>query len=150
MCSQLFGLCVSQIIGLEPSDKLSTLSTRNRNQKQDEEEALSTLCILTFVACCDPIDNDADLSIAASSVNLDALREVRDFKQKLHVQEDTKVELLQQLQEHSSLASCLSLLEKESNQLREEKTKIKAEYMNDMLLFEYYISSRQRFSNVLF
>jgi chromosome segregation ATPase len=39
---------------------------------------------------------------------------------------------LHQLQEHSSLASCLSLLEKENNQLREEKTKIEAEYMNDM------------------
>ena len=39
---------------------------------------------------------------------------------------------MHQLQEHSSLASCLSLLEKENNQLREEKTKIEAEYMNDM------------------
>ena len=107
----------------------------DEEQKKDEEEAFYQkygFRPVPFVACCDPLDNDADLSIAVSSVNLDTLREVRDLKQKLHVQEDTKVELLQQLQEHSSLASYLSLLEKENSQLREEKTKIEAEYMNDM------------------
>lgn len=106
----------------------------DEEQKQDEEAFYQKYGFrpVPFVACCDPIDNDADLSIAASSVNFDTLREVRDLKQKLQVQEDTKVELLQQLQEHSSLASYLSLLEKENSQLREKKAKIEVEYMYDM------------------
>ena len=106
----------------------------DEEQKQDEEAFYQKYGFrpVPFVACCDPIDNDADLSIAASSVNFDTLREVRALKQKLQVQEDTKVELLQQLQEHSSLASYLSLLEKENSQLREKKAKIEVEYMYDM------------------
>lgn len=57
-------------------------------------------------------------------MNIDTFREVRDLKQKLQVQEDTKVELLQELQKKSSLASYLRLMKKENNLLREEKTKI--------------------------
>ena len=81
-------------------------------------------------------DND-DISI--SSINTHALKRIEDLKMKLEIQENTKLELLNQcmrleteLEKIDSNFARASLLKAENSELREQTARIERDFMNEM------------------
>ena len=84
-------------------------------------------------------EKEDDTDISMSSINSDALTQVKELKKKLKVQEDTKVELLQQcLKLHKkastqpSFATYLKSLKDENRMLKEASARMELAFMNEM------------------
>jgi len=82
-------------------------------------------------------DTSADISM--SSVDSDALTQIKELKQKLKVQEDAKAELFHQCltlhkksSTHHSFATYLKSLKDENRKLREASARMELDFMNDM------------------
>ncbi len=84
-------------------------------------------------------EEEDDTDISMSSINSDALTQVKELKKKLKVQEDAKVELLQQcLKLHKkastqpSFAAYLKSLKDDNRMLKDASARMELAFMNEM------------------
>jgi hypothetical protein len=82
-------------------------------------------------------DNNDDLSL--SSINTKALLQITELSTRLRIQENTKLELLNQclrlegrLEKNDCKHAFLRIYKTENNKLREESAKMERDFMNDM------------------
>ena len=92
-------------------------------------------------------DEDDD-ELSYSSVNTEAFKQIRDLKNKLRVQENTKIHLIEQLQkkmsssEKAMLVNYIKSLKKENHKLLEGVAKMEHKYMNDLCKLETVIEKK--------
>lgn len=93
-------------------------------------------------------DDDDDDELSYSSVNTEAFKQIRDLKNKLSVQENTKIHLINQLQQKMSssekamLVNYIKSLKKENHKLVEGVAKMEHEYMNNLCKLETVIEKK--------
>ena len=93
-------------------------------------------------------DDDDDDELSYSSVNTEAFKQIRDLKNKLRVQENTKIHLISQLQQKMSssekamLVNYIKSLKKENHKLVEGVAKMEHEYMNNLCKLETVIEKK--------
>mmetsp|Transcript_9155 Transcript_9155/g.13851 ORF Transcript_9155/g.13851 Transcript_9155/m.13851 type:complete len:238 (-) Transcript_9155:113-826(-) len=94
-------------------------------------------------------DDDDDISM--SSINTEALKELKDLRTRLRMQEDTKMELLQQLQKkitndvfsmETTSMLYMKAIRKENNKMRDASAKMELEFMNEMAAMETSIRKK--------
>jgi len=97
--------------------------------------------------------HDGDSDISMSSVNTEALKQLKDLRTRLRMQEDTKMELLRQLQRKISndgfsieTTSMLYMkaIRKENNKMRDASAKMELEFMNEMAAMETSIRKKDQ------
>jgi hypothetical protein len=145
----------------EDDDSLSTVSPfshggRNNNDLSFTSDTTDMVAELQSFSRPFSIvfhDEDEDDDLSMSSINTEAMKKIKDLRTKLEIQENTKLELLHQLQNKithdGSMASMetrsmlyMRALKKANNKLREASSKTELEFMNDMDKMEMSMRGR--------
>lgn len=124
-------------VGGSPSDDVSEPTVEG--SFSDEDFSLSTE--KSFMTTRDihlpPADDNDGLSL--SSINTKALNQITDLNNRLRIQENTKLELLNQclelesrLEKNDCKHAFLKIYKAENNKLREETAKMERDFMNDI------------------
>jgi len=140
----------------EDDDSISTVSPlssagRNRDLSFTSDTTDMVADLQSFSRPFSIVFHGEDDDLSMSSINTEAMKQIKDLRTKLEIQENTKLELLLQLQnkitndvvsmETSSLLY-MKALKKVNNQLREDSSKAELEFMNEMHKME--MSMRHR------
>lgn len=127
-------------VGGDPPDDVSAPTVEGSFSDEDfslisEKDIPSTL-EMNFPAVHGSEEND-DLSL--SSINTKALLQITELRKKLRIQENTKLELLNQclrlesrLEKNDCKHAYLKIYKTENNRLREATAKMERDFMNDM------------------
>jgi len=143
----------------EDDDSISTVSPfshggRNNNDPSFASDTTDMVAELqSFSRPFSIVFHDEDDDLSMSSINTEAMKKIKDLRTKLEIQENTKLELLHQLQNKithdGSMASMetrsmlyMRALKKANNKLREASSKTELEFMNDMDKMEMSMRGR--------
>lgn len=125
------------------SDELSSPTVSCMSFSDDDLSVTKTVDPLTQAKHRPPIqtlsmDNDND-DLSMTSISSHALKRIEDLKNKLEIQENTKLELLHQclrleneLERVDSNYVRVKMLKAENAELREQSAKIELDFMNEM------------------
>jgi len=128
-------------VGLDVElDELSSPTVSCVSFTDDDFSLASTEELLLQAKMRPPLDSiHADCDISITSINTTALKRINDLKKKLEIQENTKLELLNQcmrleteLEKVDSNFARAKILKAENIQLREESAKVELEFMNEI------------------
>jgi hypothetical protein len=125
-------------VGGVPSDDVSDPTVEG--SFSDEDFSLSTeKSFRTTHEIHIPMNEDNNDDLSLSSINTKALLQITDLNNKLRVQENTKLELLNQclnlesrLEKNDCKFALVKFYKAENNKLREESAKMERDFMNDM------------------
>lgn len=133
-------------------DDLSSPTVSCVSFTDDDFSLASTEELLLQARMRPPLDLiGADCDISMSSINSVALKRISDLKKKLEIQENTKLELLNQcmrleteLEKVDSNFARAKILKAENAKLRDQSAKVELEFMNELNTMMHKMKEQER------